>query len=289
MARKKTATRRGNNEGSISQREDGRWIAQVTLGYDDDGKRIRRTFYGNTRSEVAVKMTTEINNGLKGGHASVQNDPLETLMTEWLLTFKKAIVTPRTFERAICTSKKHIFPSIGKLKLDEVTPPVLQRLFNSMTMQGYALASVKKVKFLLNEFFDYAMESEFVENNPSAKTKLQARERKTVTDDEYKAIPIELRPKFIELLEKSPNLKPICVTSMYAGLRIGEVLALKWKNVDFQDCAIHIENAITQVPVFDKHGKTISRKTVISDTKTAASVREVPMPDILIDALKEWK
>lgn len=289
MPRKKTATRRGNNEGSISQRPDGRWIAQVTLGYDEDGKRIRKTFYGQTRSEVAVKMTTEINNGLKGGHASVKNDPLETLMTEWLLTFKRATVTPRTFERIVSTAKKHVYPNIGKLKLEEITTPVVQRLLNNMTMNGYALASVKKVKFMLNQFFEYAVESGFVEYSPMTKTKLQSRERKTVTEEEYKAIPIEFRPKFIEALENSPILKPICITSMFAGLRIGEVLALKWKNIDFENCVIHVENAITQVPVFDKQGKTINRKTVISDTKTAASVREVPMPDILVDALKEWK
>lgn len=76
---------------------------------------------------------------------------------------------------------------------------------------------------------------------------------------------------------------------MYAGLRIGEVLALKWKNIDFKNCTICIVNVITQVPSFDKQGKTTGRKTVISDTKTAASVQEVPMPDILINALKEWK
>lgn len=133
------------------------------------------------------------------------------------------------------------------------------------------------------------MESGFVEYNPSSKTKLQARERKTVTDEEYKAIPIEARQRFLDVLEKSPILKPICITSMFAGLRIGEVLALKWRNIDFDNCYIRVENAITQVPQFDKHGKTIGRKTVISDTKTVASVREVPMPDVLVDALKEWR
>lgn len=88
------------------------------------------------------------------------------------------------------------------MKLEEITAPVFQRLYNTMTMKGYALATVKKVKFLLNRFFDYAVESGFVEYNPSSKTKLQARERKTVTEEEYKAIPIEVRPQFLELIEK---------------------------------------------------------------------------------------
>lgn len=73
-----------------------------------------------------------------------------------------------------------------------------------------------------------------------------------------------------------------------AGLRIGEVLALKWKDIDFKNGVINIDNAVTMVPVLDKQGNTVSKQTVISDTKTVASVREVPMPNILKKALLEW-
>lgn len=289
MARKKTATRRGNNEGCITQKTDGSWVAVVSNGYDVNGKRLRQYFYGKSRAEVAVKMTTALSANLKGGHASIVNDDFQTLMGEWLFTFKKASVSARTFERNFESAKLHVFPIIGGLKLSEITTPVVQRLLNKMQLDGYALATIKKAKFIMNQFFEYAVDSQFVDSNPVSKIKLQSRERKVVTEEEYKAIPIDVRQKFLDILKKSDILRPICMTSMFAGLRIGEILALRWKDIDFDNKSINIDYAITQLPKFDKTGKVISRETVISDTKTAASVREVPMPNILIETLDEWK
>lgn len=58
---------------------------------------------------------------------------------------------------------------------------------------------------------------------------------------------------------------------MFGGLRIGEALALKWENVNFENKTLKVERAITQIPKFDNDGKVISRATVIADTKTACS------------------
>ena len=76
---------------------------------------------------------------------------------------------------------------------------------------------------------------------------------------------------------------------MLASLRVGEVLGLRWENIDFENKNILVKNGITQVPQFDNKGNVLSRVTVIGDTKTACSVREVPIPVILIDALKDWE
>ena len=84
-------------------------------------------------------------------------------------------------------------------------------------------------------------------------------------------------------------IKPLCLCLMFGGLRIGEALALKWENVNFENKTLTFERAITQIPKFDNDGKVISRITVIADTKTACSVRVVPMPDKLYDALEKWK
>ena len=127
-------------------------------------------------------------------------------------------------------------------------------------------------------------------NNPTLKVKVRNRNAKlSDSENEYKAIPQDFRIKFISALNNTTLLKPLCMTAMFAGLRIGEILALKWENIDFENKTISVEHGLTQVPIFDKKGKVLSRKTIISDTKTACSVREVPVPDILLDALKDWK
>ena len=76
---------------------------------------------------------------------------------------------------------------------------------------------------------------------------------------------------------------------LFAGLRIGEALALQWKNVNFEEKTLKIERGVTQIPKFDSNGKILSRVTVIGDTKTICSVREVPITDIVVNTLKEWK
>lgn len=280
--KKKKVVRRGKNEGSIYQRNDGRWCAVVSLGYDSDGKRVRKIFYGWTRSEVAMKMTAALGEKLNGGHASVINDDLRTLIHDWLVTFKQANVSPRTFETAEMLAKLHVYPHIGELKLAQVTPNIIQGVLNKMLVAGYSLAYVRKVKFLLNQFFAYAKANRFINDNPVSecivKSTPEHKERKQET---YKAIPIEIREFFLEIISKNDFMKALCMIQMFAGLRIGEALALKWKNVDFDNGIISIDSAVTELPVRNSEGKIVDHRTVISDTKTAASVREEPMPNIL--------
>ncbi len=291
MARRKyNKTRRANNEGSIYQRSDGLWTGMATLGYDENGKIKRKAVYGKTKLEVSKKLTDLTNRISNQNYEIVENSNFDSLMREWLLIFKKSVVTPRTFEGNFRNFELHISPQIGNMKLDEITNITLQKLFNDMLDDGYSLAVVKKIKHLLNQFFEYAIENKLTITNPVTRTKVKSNEKKIYdSENVYKAIPQDIRHKFIECLENNQFLKPLCLTMMFAGLRAGEVLALSWNNIDFENKTLKVEKAITQVPKFDSNGKIIERKTVISTTKTICSVREIPMPDILINALKEYK
>ena len=101
----------------------------------------------------------------------------------------------------------------------------------------------------------------------------------------------EIRDRFLEALNKDEAnfIKPLCITLMFAGLRIGEALALKWKNIDFNNKTIRVERSITQVPKFDEQGTIKDRITVIRHTKTTCSVRDIPVTDTVIETLKQWK
>lgn len=187
----------------------------------------------------------------------------------------------------MCNAKNVLYPLYCEMKIDEISPPMIQKLFNKMLTDVYALASVKKIKFLLGQFFEYCVDSVFLKTDPVLKPNFPRVNAKTTA--EYKGIPPELRKDFLKALDKSPILKPICYTSMFAGLRIGEVLALRWRDIDFDDKTVWENNAITVISHYDENGEVTERETVISDTKTAASVRSVPMPQVLIDCLKEHR
>lgn len=85
------------------------------------------------------------------------------------------------------------------------------------------------------------------------------------------------------------NMNEFLVNLMFGGLRIGEALTLKWENVNFENKTLKVECVITQIPKFDNDGKVISRVTVIADTKTACSVREISIADIVVETLQRWR
>ena len=293
MARKNkvvSKTRRSNNEGCITQRKDGRWAGIATIGYDENGKQMRKTVYGKTRMEV-VKKLTELTNRISNDNLEyIENNTFGNMMKEWLLIFKKQVVSGRTFEHQFRNFKLHIEPQIGKMKIDEVNTIVIQKLLNELLEQEYSLDTTRKIKFLISQFFEYAIENNLATDNPARKAKVKSSERKIYdNENRYKAIPIEVREKFIEDLNKHDLLKPFCLTMLFGGLRVGEVLALRWENVDFKNKTLNVEFGVTQVPKFDDEGNVTERVTVVSDTKTACSVREVPLPDILIKALEDYK
>lgn len=282
-------TRRKNGEGSIYQEKNGLWVGSIWME-EADGSKKRHKVYGHSQMEVSKKLVE-----LTGKMSAMKNSMYSgktfgELMFDWLMLFKKSAVSPRTFEGNIRNFNLHIKPLIGNMKIEDVTKPVIQQVINEIMAKGLANNTIKKNKFLLNQFFDYAMECGLVQNNPTYKVKVRNREV-SLTDQEnkYKAIPPEMRVKFLQALNSHPFLKPLCMTSMFAGLRVGELLALRWENVDFENKTIQVRSGITQVPQFDSKGKIISRVTVIGNTKTACSVREVPIPDILVDALKDWR
>ena len=179
------------------------------------------------------------------------------------------------------------------MKVYEIDNYAIQKLVNNLMEQGYSNDTVKKCKHLLNQFFEYAIDNKWIFVNPTLKVKIKG--KRTVyqanNDEKYKAMPLEIRNKFLVALNKDEAnfIKPLCITLMFAGLRIGEALALKWKNIDFDNKTIKVERAITQVPKFDEQGNVKDRKTVIGDTKTACSVRDIPVTDIVLETLKQWK
>ena len=295
MAKKKAVkrTRRANNEGSIFQRSDGRWGGALTIGYDENGKIIRKTIYGKSRAEVAKKLS-EISGRVKSNsYELVENSDLEKLMFEYLMTFKKSAVSPRTFEGNIRNFKLHIAPQIGKMKVYEIDNYAIQKLVNNLIEEGYSNDTIKKCKHLLNQFFEYAIDNKWILVNPTFKVKVKGKRNiyEEDNDEKYKAMPPEIRDKFLDALNKDEAnfIKPLCITLMFAGLRIGEALALKWKNIDFDNKTIKVERAITQVPKFDEQGNIKDRITVIGDTKTTCSIREIPVADIVIKTLIQWK
>ena len=292
MPRKKATSKRANNEGSVYKNKRGLWVAQATIGYDENGKQIRKAVSGKTRAEAIANLAPYLPKNGARKQLIQQDMSLQKHMQFWLMKYKKRTIAARTFERYIVNAKRYIYPHMGDYLPQNITTNLLQDFLGGMLDNGYALDTVKHIKYQLGQYFEYCIDEEIIDKNPVSKVRLQSRERKTkdaAEQQEYKAIPEELRDRFLQAIGTSVLFKPLCLTSMFAGLRIGEVLALKWKDFDEKNKTLSVVRAQTVEPTFDEDGNITKREYVVGKTKTAGSVRVLPIPDLLVDALKEWK
>lgn len=287
---KHKAGRRGNNEGSIYQRKDGRWCGAVTTGYKTDGKPIRKTVYGNSRQEVAKEVAKLTDDVYTNGYVikSADNERnFEILCREWFDLFVASTTTSRTEETRRYLLKNHIFPAFGKIDVQDVDQKKLQRFFNEK-IKKYAPDTVYKMKYLLNNFMAYAVKQHFIRENPMADVSIKRDKSRSSSENKGKALTPEMREALLRLVNEYPLLRPIIITSSFSGLRPQEICALSWVDVNFDNKTLAVKKAIKRETEFDEDWNVVSRTTIIGETKTPKSIRSVAIPDAVVMALQEW-
>ncbi len=128
--------RRGNGQGSIYQRGDGRWCGSITVGRNGDGKLIRRTVYAKTQREVRDKLTRLQNQKLDGTLGEETKLTLAKFLTRWLEDVVRTCNRPATYDCYEPTVRLHISPIIGGCLLSKLTPAHVQGLYSELERTG---------------------------------------------------------------------------------------------------------------------------------------------------------
>ena len=225
--------KRSNGEGTIYKRKDGRWCAAC---YDENYK--RHYVYGKTQAEVKKKLKLK------------QNEMPESLqylsMQEWVLEFlenyKKNELKVTTYSSYLYIYRNFIEDSeLGKMPLDKITTGILQRYYNEKIGEGYNSKTVREIGTIINSAFNMAVKLKMLSENPNLYTSIPKKvkyEAKVLCKEEVDRIISEA---------KEEELYPIIVVTVYTGMRKGEVMALKWENVDFEERKIYIKNSLCRV------------------------------------------
>src|SRR5271156_1013549 len=121
--------KRGTNEGSIFKRKDGRWVGSLNLGWED-GKRKRRHFYAATAAEVRDELLKARSDQSHGLPVAGERQTVAEFLEDWLEHTLKARAQPRSFESFSVIVKKHIVPSLGRIRIDKLTPQQVQALLD---------------------------------------------------------------------------------------------------------------------------------------------------------------
>jgi hypothetical protein len=135
MARVK---RRGNHEGSITKRADGRWLASVTIGRDPaTGKLKRAYFYGKTRQETADQLTKALSDLSRRSFVAPHKLTVAQWLNTWLQEYKRPKIRPLTFDNYERVIRCHLNPALGHLPLKDLRPEHVQRLYHAKQKPGW--------------------------------------------------------------------------------------------------------------------------------------------------------
>jgi Site-specific recombinase XerC len=260
--------RRSNSEGTVYRRRDGRWAAAVTL---DTGR--RRCFYGATQRAVQDKLraaSRAIDDGL-----SVASDrqKVGTFLTQWLAEVAQPTVRPSTYVRYRELLAGHIIPAVGHLPLVKLSPLSLQGLYAQLG-QRLAPRTVGHCHRVLHKALADALRFGLVHRNvcDAVRPPKVARAEMHVLDGD--------QARALLAAAVGDPLEALYVLALHAGLRSGELLALKWADVDLDAGRLSVNRTVRHM---------IGLGAVEGEPKSARSRRNVLLTPLAITALRRHR
>ena len=213
---------------------------------------------------------------------------IKELINEWLFNYHQFNVKERTLDRYKCSISHYIIPMIGDEDVDTFTRRQLQSFINELrtkksdkTSKVLSPSSINGVIAVIKLIYKYANEFEITTNNPTIYIKTVKQERINKIDAYTK----EEQMKLEKYLDNNPSVMNLpIIMVLYTGMRMGELLALTWKDIDLRSGVISINKT-----VYDMRSPNGQYKQKITLPKSKSSIRVIPIPSFLKEDLISFK
>src|SRR5829696_2682068 len=229
--------KRGNGEGGISRRKDGLYMARYTVQTPTGAK--RKTLYGKTRREVDEKLTKAKADRDGGLVFDADNLKLGEYLGRWLADSLADSVRPTTFERYEQIVRLHIRPVLGKVKLKNLTPAHVRGLYRQKLDAGLSPCSVQYVHVTLHKALKQAIADGLIPRNAT-----EAVKPPQVRREEIRPLTAE-QVKILFEAVRGDRLEALYILAVHTGLRQGELLGLKWGDVDLEAGTLQVRRTLT--------------------------------------------
>ena len=281
------AKRRANGEGSVRHRADGRWEGRYTAGRDPEtGKQIIKNVLAKTQRECKEKLNKAIEESkgldvVKAGQYTVGQ-----WMELWFENFAKIKVRPASHQTYKGYIENHIKPNIGAIPLNKLTALDLQKFYKKLLTdgrvdrieaknqaKGLSAKTVRNINQVISSAMDLAIEQKLIAANPTnacALPKVEHKEMKTLTAEQLASFLREA---------KETGVYEMYYIELATGLRRGELLGLKWEDIDWAQEIIRVRRQVARV----------NGKIVEAPLKTRNSYRTVSISADAIEVLKTQK
>lgn len=272
--------RRGEN---IRKRKDGRWEARFPKGKNEKGKTIYGAVYGSTYKEAKEKRRQRLENP-PVDQANGTDNSFGNLLTLWIAD-NKVRLKASTLYRYQYLIDTHILPEFGIRSIDSITSTVINSFLSDKLEHGrldgsggLSAAYVRSITLIINSALRFGMDQGLCS---VGRLKIN---KPTVMPKELPVLSSQQQLVLESLLQTDTDETKLGVLiSLYAGLRIGEICALTWNDIDLKNKVIYVRNTVVRV----KSTAEDSAKThlIIDTPKTAASLRCIPICSTLLSAL----
>lgn len=271
------AGKRGNGEGSIRKRRDGRWEARITI---EGGKGKKKYIYGATRAEVAAKMTRalrDMHSGLTVTHDERQQ--LSTFLTGWLERVQPTIrpSTHRRYRELLA----HVIDECGTIAIAKLTPERVEQLYAKKLKDGLSSTTVHHLHTVLHHALRDALRKDIVARNVCDLVNAPAMRHHEMT-----VWTIEDAHTFLRTARATNSrYEALFVLAITTGMRQGELLALMWPDVDWQASALQIRNTLSSKGT----AGTFALEKRLGPPKTTQSRRRVKLTAFALAALQRHR
>ena len=260
------AKRRSKGEGTIYQRPDGLWVAQITL---PNGK--RKTKYSKTQKVVKDWLLTQRNALQQGVWVKDDTLTISNFFDRFLSDTLRYKVKPKTYQSYSSLIRLHINPVVGHLRLVELRPYHLQDLYSKKIESGLSKRTVQYIHAVVHRGLDQAFRWGIVTRNVADLVESPRPERK-----ELKVFSIEQCRTFLEGI-KNDRLFPFYSLAIGCGLRLGELIPLQYSDFNFENSTLSVNRTLQRV----------SGQTIIGEPKSEKSRRIVAVPAFALETLKK--
>lgn len=238
-------------------------VVDIGAGYDRKQKWLSGFDTKKQAEKELPRVLSELN---QGTYVEPSSQLYSDFIDAWIKN-KKSKLSANAFENYSMNIRKHIKPSLGRFKLSKLNSLAIDNFYTELEDNGLSSATIRKIHTIVRSSLEYAKQYQFISRNPAAVVKPPTVEHKDIEVWEEKDM-----VHFLDAV-KDEHDYIVYHLALYTGMRKGEILGLKWNDIDFDNAKIRIMRSYS--------------KTGFSKGKTASARRVIDIDDNTVEELKK--
>lgn len=270
-------SRRGEN---TYKRKDGRYEGRYVIGKTPSGRTRFGYVYARQYAEVRALLLQRKAERLEADRPSfAYRGTLADWMEHWMEDELLGSVKESSWQTYRNLLRRHLLPRLGGYALTQLTLRIIHGFVEELESSGLAENTIRGVYRLLSSAMRYALDEGVIRKNPCRRIHIQHRER-----GEQRVLS---RPEHEKLRQAADGIRDLpTLFSLYTGMRLGEICALKWTDIDWAQSTITVRRTVQRIAGKEVENNGHRTMLMIGTPKSHRSSRVIPVPELILALLR---